>query len=236
MGRYVTCSSCRYGVGNAHRRRGRHAGRRSRGPARRPRHRVVRARQRQQPRELHNRFVARQLYETGIGTLLFDLLTPEEESDPRRELRFAIGLLARRLLGATAWLTRQRETAALRIGYFGASTGAAAALVAAARGRVHVGAIVSRGGRPDLAGKVLPAVKAPTLLIVGERDTDVLALNEEAYAQLRYAKALQTVPGATHLFGEPGALVRVADLAAAWFGHHLGRADPVEHSALEGAP
>lgn len=169
-----------------------------------------------------NRAVAQVLQTAGIATLLMDLLTPEEEvRDSRtRELRFDIDLLAERLLAATDWLSDQPGTASLPLGYFGASTGAACALVAAAQ-RPVVRAVVSRGGRPDLAGPWLAQVTAPTLLIVGALDETVLDLNRTALAQLQAEAALETVLGATHLFEEPGALERVADLAVAWFTRHL---------------
>ncbi|MFI8793340.1 phosphoribosyltransferase family protein [Streptomyces sp. NPDC055105] len=162
-----------------------------------------------------NRAVAEVLQEAGLGTLLFDLLTPAEEAD--RNNVFDIGTLAGRLAGATRWL-RDRESAP--IGYFGASTGAAAALRAAADDP-EIGAVVSRGGRPDLAGPRLDDVRAPTLLIVGGADVMVLDLNRAAQAQLRCENRLEIVPGATHLFEEPGALDRVADLARQWFTTHL---------------
>jgi putative phosphoribosyl transferase len=172
-----------------------------------------------------NRYVARVLREAGLATLLIDLLTPEEEEVDLRtgHLRFDIGLLADRLAGATDWLMENPGTSNLRIGYFGASTGAGAALVAAAERPEAVGAIVSRGGRPDLAGDALPLLKAPTLLIVGGDDVPVIAMNEEAFAQMHAEKELKIVPGATHLFEEPGALEEVARLAAGWFTGHLDR-------------
>jgi putative phosphoribosyl transferase len=172
-----------------------------------------------------NRYVARVLREAGLATLLIDLLTPdEEEVDLRtRHLRFDIGLLAQRLASATDWLVENPDTSNLRIGYFGASTGAGAALVAAAERPEAVGAIVSRGGRPDLAGDALPLVKAPTLLIVGGNDVPVIGMNEEAMERMRAENRLEIVPGATHLFEEPGALEEVAQLAADWFARHLGR-------------
>lgn len=172
-----------------------------------------------------NQFVAHALREVGVGTLLFDLLTPQEEivDAQTRQLRFDIALLARRLLHATEWLCGQPETRGLRLGYFGASTGAAAALVAAAQRGSEIGAVVSRGGRPDLAGAALPQVRAPTLLIVGGADTEVLALNRDAYAQLQCPRQLEIVPGASHLFEETGALEHVARLAGAWFQRHLAR-------------
>ncbi len=170
-----------------------------------------------------NRYVAQVLRKAGLATLLIDLLTAEEEEvDPRtRHLRFDIGLLAERLVGATEWLERNPDTQNLRVGYFGASTGAAAALVAAAEHPEPIGAIVSRGGRPDLAGPALPRVTAPTLLIVGGNDFPVIGMNQEAMEQLRTEKRLEIVPGATHLFEEPGALEEVARLAADWFVRHL---------------
>jgi putative phosphoribosyl transferase len=171
-----------------------------------------------------NRYVARVLRGAGLATLLIDLLTPEEEEVDLRtgHLRFDIGLLAERLAGATDWLMENPDTSNLRIGYFGASTGAGAALVAAAERPEAVGAIVSRGGRPDLAGDALPLVKAPTLLIVGGNDLPVIGMNEEAFAQMQAEKELRIVPGATHLFEEPWALEEVARLAAGWFVGHLG--------------
>jgi putative phosphoribosyl transferase len=170
-----------------------------------------------------NQYVAGVLCDAGLGTLLFDLLTLEEETMDRqtRHLRFDIELLATRLVDAATWLTHIDETRHLRVGYFGASTGGGAALVAAARLAHVIGAVVSRGGRPDLAGAALPHVVAPTLFIVGGRDATVIHLNEAAYGQLRCQKALELVPGATHLFEEPGALAHVAQLAAGWFLQHL---------------
>ena len=173
-----------------------------------------------------NRFVAQTLNEAGIGTLLMDLLTQEEEVYDRAtgELRFDIGLLAERLIAAIDWL-RQSAAAGLPIGLFGASTGAAAALVAAAERPDAVAAVVSRGGRPDLAGDALRRVRAPTLLIVGSLDTVVLELNEFALELLPGEKELAIVPGATHLFEEPGALEEVARLAREWFTRYLGGGD-----------
>ena len=170
-----------------------------------------------------NRHVARVLNEAALATLLVDLLTPEEEAIDARtaHLRFDISLLAQRLVAATDWLAEHPDTRGLRVGYFGASTGAAAALVAAAVRAAAVGAVVSRGGRPDLAGRALALVRAPTLLIVGGRDAQVLELNREAFAQLSCEKRLEIVPGATHLFEEPGALDRVALLARDWFQRYL---------------
>jgi putative phosphoribosyl transferase len=170
-----------------------------------------------------NQFVATTIRESGIGTLLMDLLTAEEErvDTVTRHLRFDIGLLANRLLDAARFVSQLNETRGLRIGFFGASTGAAAALVAAAELREDVGAVVSRGGRPDLAGTSLTRVTSPTLLIVGGRDEPVMELNQQAYDQLKCKKELQIVPGATHLFEEPGALEEAARLAAGWFKQHL---------------
>jgi putative phosphoribosyl transferase len=170
-----------------------------------------------------NRYVAQVLSDAGLATLLIDLLTAEEEAAERwtRHLRFDIGLLAGRLVGATDWLKQNSETRSLRIGYFGASTGAAAALVAAAERPEDIGAIVSRGGRPDLAGSALERVQAPTLLIVGGYDLPVIDMNQEALDQLRVPKQLTIVPGATHLFEEPGTLEEVARLASQWFGQYL---------------
>jgi putative phosphoribosyl transferase len=168
-----------------------------------------------------NNQVAEALRPTGLATLLFDLLTDEESTD--RANVFDIELLAGRLAMATAWARQREELGRLPIGYFGASTGAAAALVAAAGSPDEIGAIVSRGGRPDMAGPVLGKVRAPTLLIVGGDDTAVLELNREALAQLRCEKELQIVPGATHLFEEPGALDQVVELARRWFDDHLIR-------------
>jgi len=171
-----------------------------------------------------NQFVARTLKDAGLATLLFDLLTPEEEAIDMhtRELRFNIGLLAERLVDATRWAKQQDRTRDLRLGYFGSSTGAGAALVAAAEIPKDVGAVVSRGGRPDLAGDALPKVQAPTLLIVGGNDDIVIELNEMARDQMRCEVKLEIVPGATHLFEEPGALEKVARLASEWFVKHLG--------------
>jgi putative phosphoribosyl transferase len=170
-----------------------------------------------------NQFVARTIQQAGIGALLFDLLTREEEiiDAHTRHLRFDIGLLSQRLTDATYWINGQFDD--LSIGYFGSSTGGGAALVAAAELGESVGAVVSRGGRPDLAGDALPHVKSPTLLIVGGLDYPVIEINKRAFAWLRCEKELKIVPGATHLFEEPGALEQVADLAADWFSRHLGR-------------
>jgi pimeloyl-ACP methyl ester carboxylesterase len=170
-----------------------------------------------------NQFVARTLREGKMGTLLFDLLTAEEEQAEiySRRLRFNIPFLAGRLVGATRWALNQAASRDLDVGYFGASTGAAAALVAAAELGETIGAVVSRGGRPDLAGEALPRVTAPTLLIVGGDDRPVIPLNEEAYDRLHCEKALRLVPGASHLFEEAGALEKVAGMAAEWFANHL---------------
>jgi putative phosphoribosyl transferase len=175
---------------------------------------------RQSPR---NQFVARTLNEAGLATLLFDLLTQKEETvDMRtREHRFDIRLLAERLVHATTWTMQQAQTRDLRIGYFGSSTGAAAALVAAVDVPRNVGAVVSRGGRPDLAGDALPKVQAPTLLIVGGNDDIVIELNEQARDRMRCEVKLAIIPGATHLFEEPGALEKVAQLASDWFVKHI---------------
>jgi pimeloyl-ACP methyl ester carboxylesterase len=167
-----------------------------------------------------NTYVAGVLREASLGTLLFDLLTTAEDVVYRT--RFDIALLTSRLLAATYWIAGDPRTAGLPIGYFGASTGAAAALAAAAELGTRVGAVVSRGGRPDLAGaNALPRVTAPTLLIVGADDPTVITLNREAYAQLACEKALQIVPGATHLFEEPGTLEQVATQASAWLARWL---------------
>ncbi len=178
-----------------------------------------------------NRYVAQALRQGGVATLLLDLLTEEEEEidEVTAELRFDIPLLARRLVGATDWLLKNPQTRGLRIGLFGASTGAGAALVAAAARPDAIAAIVSRGGRPDLAGNALAQVRAPSLLIVGGFDEQVIALNEDALRQLTAVKRLTIVPGATHLFEESGALERVARLARDWFVRFLtspGMAQP----------
>jgi dienelactone hydrolase len=171
-----------------------------------------------------NQFVARTLNDAGLATLLFDLLTQEEEAiDTRtREHRFNIGLLAERLVHATRWAKQQKQTGDLPVGYFGSSTGGGAALVAAGQIPQEVDAVVSRGGRPDLAGQALPKVQAPTLLIVGGNDDIVIELNEMARDQMRCEVKLAIVPGATHLFEEPGALEKVAKLASDWFKGHVG--------------
>jgi predicted alpha/beta-hydrolase family hydrolase len=176
-----------------------------------------------------NAYVARELQRARVGTLLFDLLTPDEERRDAltREHRFDIALLATRLVGATRWLDAEREFSHLPIGYFGASTGSAAALLAAAQLGMRIAAVVSRGGRPDLAGEAaLTRVTAATLLIVGSHDDEVLELNRDAYAHLRATKQLAIVRGASHLFEEPGALEEVARLAARWFASHLGAGSP----------
>jgi putative phosphoribosyl transferase len=171
-----------------------------------------------------NRYVASALQAEGLGTLLMDLLTPDEEALDAHSghLRFDIDLLAERVIAATDWLLALPEARTQRLGYFGASTGAAAALVAAAARPKDVAAVVSRGGRPDLAGDDLPKVLAPTLLVVGGDDTLVLRLNQDALAALRVEAKLEVVPGATHLFEEPGALEAVAHLAGRWFAKYLG--------------
>ncbi len=178
-----------------------------------------------------NRYVADKLVEGGLVTLLIDLLTSDEEfiDNRTRHLRFDIGLLARRLVGATDWLQRHPALYNLGIGLFGASTGAAAALYAAAERPDAVQAVVSRGGRPDLAGTALSQVRAPTLLIVGGQDMPVISLNQEALEQLRVKKQLTIVPGATHLFEEPGALEKVAQLAVEWFQSYLPQPQREHH-------
>lgn len=170
-----------------------------------------------------NQFVARIIRESGNGTLLFNLLTAEEETedDVTRRLRFDIGLLAGRLAEVTRWLVGQPAVRDLGVGYFGSSTGGGAALLAAAEVGRRIDAVVSRGGRPDLAGDALRRVQSSTLFIVGEYDEVVIRLNEEALAELRCEKQLKIVPGATHLFEEPGTLEAVARLAADWFRRHL---------------
>ena len=175
-----------------------------------------------------NQYVARVIRESGNGTLLFDLLTPAEEVEDNvtAALRFDIGLLAQRLVVATHWVSSQPETRSLGIGYFGSSTGGGAALVAAAQEGKSIAAVVSRGGRPDLAGGALARVQSPTLLIVGEYDDVVIRLNEEALARLRCEKELKIVPRATHLFEEAGALEQVAQLAADWFRRHVRPPSP----------
>jgi dienelactone hydrolase len=170
-----------------------------------------------------NQYVARVLEGRGLATLLIDLLTPHEEEidNETRHLRFDIPLLAGRVAGIIEWLKHETRTEPLAIGLFGASTGGGAALMAAAARPEDVGAVVSRGGRPDLAGGALPHVKAPTLFIVGERDEAVAELNRDAMSRMRAEVSLVIVQNATHLFEEPGALECVADLAATWFGQHL---------------
>lgn len=171
-----------------------------------------------------NRHVASMLRAANLGTLLIDLLTGREEQrdNVTGELRFDIGMLAERLVGTVEWLRARPELNKRNIGLFGASTGGAAALVAAAERPQLIQAVVSRGGRPDLAGPALPLVQAPTLLIVGGDDVPVIALNREAYDQLRCERRLEIVPDATHLFEEPGALDQVAELAREWFTRYLG--------------
>jgi putative phosphoribosyl transferase len=170
-----------------------------------------------------NQFVARALEQRGLATLLIDLLTPDEEALDQRtaHIRFDIPLLARRLVAIVDWLKTHPPTAPLKIGLFGASTGGGAALMAAAARPNQIGAVVSRGGRPDLAGEALGHVMAPTLLIVGGADTAVISMNREAMRRMRGTVSFEIVPGATHLFEEAGALQRVAQLAAHWFTVHL---------------
>lgn len=170
-----------------------------------------------------NQYVAEIFNQAGLATLLLDLLTPDEEEAERstRHLRFNINMLGERLIHATDWLAQSPLTRNLKIGYFGASTGAAAALVAAADRPKAIRAIVSRGGRPDLAGPTLPKVQAPTLLIVGGQDQPVIKMNQDALNQLQAVKKLEIVPGATHLFEEPGALEAVAQMAQQWFEQYL---------------
>lgn len=171
-----------------------------------------------------NQFIAQKIRDVGIGTLLFDLLTDEEEQRDAVSgaLQFDVKRLARRLIEVTLWTQAQPETQGLKIGYFGASTGTAAALIAAAELGDEVAAIVSRGGRPDLAGETLPLVKSPTLLIVGGYDEMVICLNDDALARLRCRKSLRIITGATHLFEEPGKLEQVAQLSTDWFTQYLG--------------
>lgn len=170
-----------------------------------------------------NQYVARVLREAGLGTLLFDLLTAEEEQAEAytRHLRFNIPFLAERLVGATRWILDKTGSRDLNIGYFGSSTGAAAALVAAVEMDEAISAIVSRGGRPDLAGDALEKVTAPTLLIIGGEDREVIKLNETAYERLRCERALRIIPGASHLFEEPGTLEMAAQTATEWFVRQL---------------
>jgi dienelactone hydrolase len=185
-----------------------------------------------------NRLVAQVLQEAAFATLLMDLLTSDEErvDAVTRHLRFDIPLLAERLSGAIDWLTRREETRLLPLGLFGASTGAAAALLAAAAQPYEVQAVVSRGGRPDLAGSALPLVMAPTLLIVGGNDDAVIEFNQRAMRELRAQKELVVVPGASHLFEEPGALEQVAMLSSAWFNHFLVRDKGTAEPSHAGRP
>lgn len=175
-----------------------------------------------------NQFVARTLNNAGLATLLFDLLMPNEEAVDvhTRQHRFDIKLLAERLVHGTNWAKRHEQTGDLRIGYFGSSTGGGAALVAAAKIPQDVAAVVSRGGRPDLAGDALPRVEAPTLMIVGGDDDVVIELNEMARDQMRCEVKLEIIPGATHLFEESGALEKVAKVASDWFVSHIGEQSP----------
>jgi putative phosphoribosyl transferase len=184
-----------------------------------------------------NRFVARVLRDASLGTLLLDLLSRAEErvDEVTRHHRFDIQMLADRLVVAIDWLARQSDTEHLSVGLFGASTGGGAALVAAAERPVRAGAVVSRGGRPDLAGDSLPLVQAPTLLLVGERDEQVIDLNERARAHMTGLVQLEIIPRATHLFEEPGALEQVATLARNWFLHHLVAPVHVEPRARTGS-
>lgn len=174
-----------------------------------------------------NRYVAHELQQQGLGTLLMDLLTRDEEAADRHtgHLRFDIPLLAERLVAATSWLQEEESSRGLPVGYFGASTGGGAALVAAASRPDRVYAVVSRGGRPDLAADALPLVRAPTLLIVGSLDQPVMAMNESALRRMRCEARLEIVPGASHLFEEPGTLEQVAARAARWFVAHVPRDD-----------
>jgi putative phosphoribosyl transferase len=170
-----------------------------------------------------NQYVASVLQSAGTGTLLFDLLTEEEEAiDLRtRHLRFDINLLAQRLVEVTRWMQQQPQTSHLKVGYFGASTGGGAALVAAATLGNQISAVVSRGGRPDLAGEALARVSTPTLLLVGGWDAPVIGMNRDAYEQLHCEKAMKVIPAASHLFEEPGKLEEVAQLSAEWFLHYM---------------
>ena len=170
-----------------------------------------------------NQYVASILQRAGVGTLLFDLLTPEEEGFDAYsgKLRFNIPFLAQRLVAATRWALDEVTSQDINAGYFGSSTGAAAALVAAGQLNEIISAVVSRGGRPDLAGDVLERITAPTLLVVGGTDTTVIRLNEDAYTRLGCEKALRIIPGASHLFEEPGTLEKVATMACEWFADHL---------------
>lgn len=179
-----------------------------------------------------NQFVARSLNEAGIATLLLDLLTEQEEARDREgaEFRFDIEMLTERLHHAVDWLSQQRELSRIKIGVFGASTGAAAALAAASENH-SIAAVVSRGGRPDMAGAALENVHVPVLLIVGGQDRTVLNLNKQAFARLQCEKKLEIVAGATHLFEEPGALEQVAQMARHWFEHFLGRTTVTTHAA-----
>jgi dienelactone hydrolase len=186
-----------------------------------------------------NRHVAGTLNDAGLATLLLDLLTADEEAIDAytARYRFDIDLLARRLVGAVDWLDRAEETAGMAVGCFGASTGSAGALIAAAERPRAVRAVVSRGGRPDLAGDALPRVQAPTLLIVGGEDFPVIELNQEAFNRMQVeTKELHVVPGATHLFEEPGTLEQVAELAAEWFGRYLTGGAKVEAGERRGLP
>ncbi len=178
-----------------------------------------------------NNYVARVLRNSGIGTLLMDLLTPEEDMD--YQTRFDIPLLTNRLLAVTRWIKAEKLTRNLPLGYFGASTGAAAALQAAATYREEISAVVSRGGRPDLAGQdYLDSVRSPTLLLVGGRDDVVIELNRDAYELMRCSKELSIIPGATHLFEEPGTLEEVAHQATVWFVRYLKSPLPIRETPI----
>lgn len=182
-----------------------------------------------------NQFVAGIIRDAGLGTLLFDLLTEaEEEKDAENgALRFDIPLLAQRLVAATHWLKKQPKTSGLKMGYFGSSTGGGAALLAAAELGDCVAAVVSRGGRPDLAGDALPKVRSPTLLVVGGYDELVICLNDDAYAKLGCEKDFRIVPGATHLFEEPGKLEQVAQISAQWFRKHIVDSDEGKEASTD---
>ena len=172
-----------------------------------------------------NRFVAEELNKRGLATLLFDLLT--EEEGEKKEIRFNIELLMERLIGVTKWCMEQEETKELKMGYFGAGTGSAAALSAAAYWGTKIGAVVSWGGRPDLAMDELDLIEAPTLLIVGGNDKEIIDQNRKAYVKIGCIKKMETVVGATHLFEEPGALEKVVNLAGEWFGKHMEQKDKI---------
>jgi dienelactone hydrolase len=180
-----------------------------------------------------NQFVAEMIRETGLGTLVFDLLTRREEQQDANtgSLRFDLDLMAQRLIGVTRWMEKQTEARGLKLGYFGSSTGGAAALKAAAELGDRIAAVVSRGGRPDLASNVLHQVRSPTLLIVGGYDELVLCLNHEAYEKLHCEKDFRVIPCATHLFEEPGKMEQVAEISAQWFSRHMGLTPDWEEAA-----